>query len=384
MNVLAEEYRELKRQIFDFYDVIKHHVVNETMKDGLEERKDKVDPEPKNIEALYYGFKDLTNLFEYMQIMKNNEKYVQESAGASPSVYAINTNMLQMLSDQFAHILFKHLITVKEKDIKKPDAVLKACLSLKSLKSDGVNEVLHDLLPGSHTNLGKKNLSLLQLSYTPIPESSVPKNAMKVRLEVMNTTHIVYDFDSLVDHEKVEGFGSTTKEGVNQKLIDRFNNFHVYKDVERDDVLTINTIESLDKDLFLLVGELDGVTYFRKIVDRPEWDTVSNSNYLPVNMFKCNMENKLFMMYKNNIKRSEIERWMDSKFGVIKGSVKRDTRMSIPDIVFNIAKEDVEDESQLLNLISVVAQMNSDKTISDKGRYMSDRRNFKALASVFQ
>lgn len=385
MEDITREFIEAKQIVFNFYDVMTPHIVSEKIKKHLLSYKDMIVKDPKNIEEIYSSFEHLTYMFEYMQIMKNNEKYVQESAGASPSVYAVNTNIIQKNLDHLSSNIFKYIKWNKQS--KNDDGLMNIINELETTNKDNVHDVIKELVPGSYDDIGKPNISMMKLDYTPIEENDIPKNGLKIKLDIKNVTNMLYDFGSLVDEMKVKSYKSNSDEGMNENILNRFHNFKEYKPVEREDIISAIVLEDdmKDKDLYLLLGVNDGKTYFRRVLHFPDWDIISKSDHLPMNMFKTNLENKRFMMYKNNIKAPLTNKWLTKeKYGLIKNEVRTNKRSKIPDVVFGIAKKDVKNDSQLLNLISVIDRMNSDKSTRRKEEYISSMRNFQELNTVFQ
>lgn len=175
-------------------------------------------------------------------------------------------------------------------------------------------------------------------NYTQDP----PKNAKIVTFAVKNTQNLLVNIKNIVDSRfaKYKFPNVTNKSGVNSETIERYSIIKIYPKVTP---VEEEIISKTDKVYQKITDNL-----FRELVHYPSYDYVRNIDFMPINNFLINFENKRIMLAKRTDTTEGQEVAVDNSLpGEIKQKFMQEKKR-LDDAIFAAAyKPEMTDEEVL-------------------------------------
>jgi len=185
--------------------------------------------------------------------------------------------------------------------------------------------------------------------------SEPPAGVKVVTIEVKNTQNLVASIRNIVDSEYVKAKfpNMTTKSGVNEEMIRRYDVIKIHDKTESVEP------EIIGKDDRVFQKLSDNL--YRELVHYPDGDYVRNLDFIPINNFVTNFENKRIML----LKRSETTQGVlvdNSLPGNIKHKFVNEKKKLDDAIFFTIYKDEMtDDEVVRLGLAATIVRDNLPK-----------------------
>lgn len=274
MAELINKILEFKNEINTFYLSSVTYVPNNS--GDLRNMFDSIDKNSKPIDAL-------DNLYKVLDILFLMISEKQDSASIIANTHIVKNAKLGEFYkklDLFAHEYYKYA---------------KSNVTLQSEKEVEFRlrarpEELYEIL-----GIRKDLFESVDPTYMMPTENytqELPRGAKIVVFSVKNTQNLLVNIKNIVDsrYAKYKFPNVTNKSGVNAETIERYSIIKTYPVVEK---IEEEIIGKNDKVYQKIADNL-----YRELVHYPNYDYVRNIDYMPINNFLVNFENKRIMLMK--------------------------------------------------------------------------------------
>lgn len=230
-------------------------------------------------------FEALSNLYKILDIIC---LVISEKEGSSEDIsntYVIRTTKIGEIYKQLDALSNEWYKYTKSRVTSQPDMEKE----FRSKSSPG--ELLEPLgISGDLFDNVDPTLMMPTENYVTEP----PAGAKVVVIDIKNTQNLIANIRNIVDAEYVKSKfpNMTTKSGVNEEMIRRYDVIKIYKKLKEEEP---ETIEQKDR-VFQKLSE----NSYRELVHYPESDYVRNREYAPLNNYITNFENKRILLRKQS------------------------------------------------------------------------------------
>lgn len=416
MNEIKGLCEQVKRDIMVFSANMAPHL-------GRQDIQLTINDSYANIDDLFTMLCQMSELFELLCFMKNNDAEVAKSASSSP---AVNNTDIYAILRQLDKCSYKIYHYVKHNASKYTHPAL--LLLRKIVETDKPVALIQDLIPESYQLFEKVNLGMLRMKDTPLDE--VPEGGRIVSFSVPNTRKMLYSCDPLVNPLFIkENYKYARSAGLCDDIVRRFDNNKDYSaikggDEEEDlDDILIDEIMAKVQDVgpatgeyvgfqriidapgviqyepfadrltggsiveeghranyYQMLGKKDGKPIYRELTDFDKRDSARNYRHIGATMFVNNVENKRINMLKTNHKEWKKNLVTRELLGEIKMKY-RDRR--IGSAIFDTMEPRIKTDEEMLRLIACCMDFDSNaNVIKSNPAYLDNVRNFSKLALI--
>jgi hypothetical protein len=280
MDDINNKISEIKNEINNFYSFVSLYLANQIISDNIRRYFDEITPKLGPLQSLTKLYK----ICEIIFLVIAEKKGANEEIANTPMMRSTKLGELTKKLDAISHDWYTYC---------KSNIASQTELDQKIRMCKSADEVCEALDIGKNV-FDEINPELYMPTENYVNEKGLPTDAKIVTINVKNTQNLITTTKNIVDINYVKSRYPklTPTSGVSEDSLSRYSIINVYPDVEPipTPILAKNdrVFQKIDKDLY------------RELVNYPKNDYVRNIDYIPINNYVANFENKRIMLMRQS------------------------------------------------------------------------------------